>query len=111
MRWSVAFVSLVVVGLSVGFVLGVAGQPKKGPVISEERQPIAPGELVRVEWEYKAILLPWIGMDKELNKLGKDGWDLLFADRVVPRIEGDWTKDQYRCIFKRPVLPKVNPSP
>lgn len=50
-------------------------------------------------FEYKVGILPFVGMQDELNAYGKDGWELVTC-RVM---QSSAFEIKYEAIFKRPV--------
>ena len=52
-------------------------------------------------FEYLIEAVPDVGFDRDMARLGNDGWELLFARRA----SGYDDKMSYECIFKRPKLP------
>lgn len=60
-----------------------------------ERQPKV------VEWEYEIQSIDDIGFSTTINKIGGEGWELVFARRALSG-EGDSSRGIYECIFKRP---------
>ena len=53
------------------------------------------------QWEYTISSPSDAMLDGELEKLGNDGWELVFARRAVSG-EGDFATSSYEMIFKRP---------
>lgn len=60
------------------------------------------------KWEYKIGSEPDATLEATIKKLGAEGWEMVFARRVVDSL-GANAKGQYEMIFRRP-LP-LNPGP
>ncbi|WP_437228385.1 hypothetical protein SH661x_000882 [Planctomicrobium sp. SH661] len=54
-----------------------------------------------VTWEYRIESVDDVLFDSQMNRLGRDGWDLAFARRAT---RGEYQSAVYECIFKRPVI-------
>lgn len=53
-----------------------------------------------VEWEYKTESFEDTMFDSSINRIGQEGWELVFARRALT---GDYyRRGIYECIFKRP---------
>lgn len=57
-----------------------------------------PTTVAAQQWEYKIESVPDLTWDEGMNKLGSEGWELLFARRA----NGSDEKMSYEMIFKRP---------
>jgi hypothetical protein len=54
-----------------------------------------------VEWEYKTESFEDAMFDSSINRIGQQGWELVFARRALTG--GDYSRRGiYECIFKRP---------
>ena len=53
---------------------------------------------VQPSWEYRIESPGDYSFDSEMEKLGKDGWELVFARRA----NGSYGSATYEMIFKRP---------
>ena len=62
-----------------------------------------PTTVAAQQWEYKIESVPNLTWDEGMNKLGNDGWELLFARRA----NGSDEKMSYEMIFKRPKTGKA----
>lgn len=52
------------------------------------------------QWEYRIQAIPDEHFEDSINKLGAQGWDLVFARRAS-NVEGDAATFSYEVIFKR----------
>ena len=57
-----------------------------------------PTTVAAQQWEYKIESVPDLTWDEGMNKLGSEGWELLFPRRA----NGSDEKMSYEMIFKRP---------
>lgn len=62
----------------------------------------------QVTYEYMLGSEPDATLKETINKLGAQGWELVFARRVVDSLGAD-AKGQYEMIFRRPLA--LNPRP
>jgi hypothetical protein len=51
-----------------------------------------------IKWEYKITSIPDANFTQDINKLGDEGWELVFARRA----SGGGGEFSYEMIFKRP---------
>ena len=56
-----------------------------------------------VKWEYRIESIEDLSFSKDMQKLGDDGWELIFARRAVTG-EGLLSRGIYECIFRKPKL-------
>jgi len=61
-------------------------------------------------WEYKTGVCKTSSLEKVLNDLGEEGWELVSAEMYDSTHDGKPCKKVY-VILKRPRLPKAPPSP
>ena len=59
------------------------------------------GVLPSQKWEYRIFAIPDLSFDTQINALGSDGWELVFARRASDGSETRPTMS-YEVIFKRP---------
>ena len=52
-----------------------------------------------VKWEYTIESIPDLEFESGMNKLGKQGWELVFARRASGETKSEFS---YEMIFKRP---------
>ena len=52
------------------------------------------------KWEYKIDSIPDVKFEESINKLGSEGWELVFGRRA----RGIGDEFSYEMIFKRPKL-------
>jgi len=57
--------------------------------------------LMPATWEYAIKSVPDTGFDDEMNKMGQDGWELVFARRASNGAS-ESPSFSYEVIFKRP---------
>ena len=61
-----------------------------------------PTTVASQQWEYMIESVPDLSWDEGMNKLGNQGWELVFARRA----SGSDERMNYEMIFKRPKVGK-----
>jgi hypothetical protein len=56
-------------------------------------------EMTNKLYEYKVVNIKTFEMEKELNRLGTEGWEPVQVPTPEPNF--DYQKSQSRCIFRR----------
>jgi hypothetical protein len=56
------------------------------------------------QWEYTIQSISDLSFSSDMNNLGKQGWEMVFARRATSGPSYD-TEFNYEAIFKRPLMP------
>lgn len=57
-------------------------------------------KMFSTKWEYIIISFPDSELEEGMNKLGEEGWELVFARRAITG-SGEFTRGVYEMIFRR----------